>query len=63
MEEFETYADYQWYVKEEWEDGYINELVEAGLIIESEMINNTVTSRLLTEQEFNERFNKISTEV
>ena len=53
---FETYNSYCKYVMEEWEDGHINELAEAGLIIESELINNTITSRLLTEQEFNERF-------
>ena len=49
---FKTYDDYLKYVIEEWEMGHINELAEANLVIESEIIDNSVTSRLLNKKEF-----------
>ncbi len=59
---FETYDSYCKYVMEEWEAGHINELEEGNLMIDEQVKYNNgeysrdVTYRLLTEQEFNEKF-------
>ncbi len=59
---FETYNSYCKYVIEEWQDGHINELEEADLLVNEQLkytngeYSRDVTYRLLTEQEFNKRF-------
>ena len=63
MELFNDYTSYCQYVKEEWNDGYINELFESGYIVEKEYIgkyecaSRDIEYRMLTESEFNETFN------
>jgi ribA/ribD-fused uncharacterized protein len=59
---FTTYEEYKQYVIAEWNDGYLNELNEAGLITQSEVYTNSegVKSQdcsLLTEEIYNEKFN------
>ena len=57
MEYFKDYISYKQYVKEEWEEGYINELTESGFIIEVPGCNNQdIQYRLLTEDEYNKKF-------
>ena len=62
MELFNDYTSYCQYVKEEWNDGYINELFESGYIVEKEYIgeyecaSRDIEYRMLTESEFNETF-------
>jgi hypothetical protein len=64
MELFNDYTSYCQYVKEEWNDGYINELFESGYIVEKEYIgeyecaSRDIEYRMLTESEFNETFNQ-----
>ena len=61
MELFKDYDSYLQYVKEEWNDGYINELFEGGYIVEKEYdgeyecASRAIDYRMLTEDEFNER--------
>ena len=63
MEPFNDYASYRQYVREEWIDGYINELIEGGYIVEKEYVgeyecaSRTIEYRMLTESEFNKKFN------
>jgi hypothetical protein len=63
MELFNDYTSYCQYVKEEWNDGYINELFESGYIVEKEYtgeyecVSRDIEYRMLTESEFNEIFN------
>ena len=60
--EFDDYISYRQYIKEEWADGYINELIESGYIIETEYTGEyeceqrTIEYRPLTESEFEEMF-------
>lgn len=62
MELFNDYTSYCQYVKEEWNDGYINELFESGYIVEKEYTgeyecaSRDIEYRMLTESEFNEIF-------
>ena len=56
----DAYKAYVSYVNQEWEDGYINELFEGGLIIEkSNDEKNIIYYRKLTQEEF---INKIKTD-
>ena len=63
MESFNNYISYRQYVKEEWNDGYINELFADGYIVEVEYNgpyeceNRDIEYRMLTEDEFNKIFN------
>ena len=63
MELFNDYTSYRHYVKEEWNDGYINELFEDGYIVEAEYKgeyeceSRAIEYRMLTEDEFNKTFN------
>ncbi len=63
MEPFNDYTSYRQYVKEEWNDGYINELFEGGYIVEKEYVreyecaSRAIDYRMLTENEFNKTFN------
>lgn len=62
-EPFNDYTSYRQYVKEEWNDGYINELFECGYIVEKEYVreyecaSRAIEYRMLTESEFNETYN------
>lgn len=60
FEDFKSYENYLKYVNDEWEDGFINELEEEGLIIvnilNSDSLIESVSYRPLTEEEFNKRF-------
>jgi hypothetical protein len=59
---FENYEEYKQYVKEEWENGAINELFEAGFIVEVEESfdyeceSRQINYRRLTEEEFKNVF-------
>lgn len=63
MEPFNDYTSYRQYVREEWNDGYINELFEGGYIVEKEYVgeyecaSRSIDYRMFTESEFNETFN------
>ena len=50
--EFENYKDYKEYTLDMWEEGYINELISDGYIVEAKNINGNITYRNLTEEEF-----------
>jgi hypothetical protein len=50
--DFKNYEDYKQYVKEQWQDGFINELEQAGLIIESKNTGSEVDYRILSEIEY-----------
>lgn len=60
--EFNSYKEYRDYIREEWKDGYINELFCDELIIEKEenlpyeCESRTIEYRPLTEEEFNFKF-------
>ena len=63
MENFTSYEEYKDFVHEEWEQGYINELEQDGLIVEKERYINEenpsqgdINFRYLTEEEFNIKF-------
>lgn len=56
--EFKDYKDYLKCIYEFWEEGYINELEESGLIIAFPKENNTIKYRKLTEEEFKEKYGK-----
>ena len=64
QENFTSYEDYIDYVKWMWEEGYINELEEDELLIDEQArysngeLSRDITYRLLTEEEYNQKFNK-----
>ena len=63
MIEFDSYKEYKQHVYEMWEDGYINELEQDELILkDKEIIGEngikTLNLRLLTENEYNEKYGK-----
>ena len=55
----DCYANYSTYVKEEWENGSINELFEDNLIVEESNDGKNIFYRKLTQEEF---INKIKTD-
>ena len=60
---FITYEEYCNYVREEWAWGHINELEEDGLLVDEQVrysngeLSRDITYRLLTEEEYNQKFN------
>lgn len=59
MKKFETYQDYKNFIYEEWDKGNINELQEDGLTVpETTPGSPTINNRLLTEDQFNQKYGK-----
>jgi hypothetical protein len=63
QENFKSYQDYTEYVELMWMEGYINELEEDELLIDEQVrysngeLSRDITYRLLTEEEYNKKFN------
>lgn len=60
---FKSHQDYTEYVELMWMEGYINELEEDELLIDEQVrysngeLSRDITYRLLTEEEYNQKFN------